>query len=70
VLGVLLAELYAANTGLGYYIALYSQTFRPAQLFALFFVVAAVAIVVNESLRWLERRAGRWREEEAEGAVS
>src|SRR5262249_8763997 len=65
VLGVLLAELYAANTGLGYYIALYSQTFRPAQLFALFFVVAAVAIVVNESLRWLERRAGRWRGEEA-----
>ncbi len=66
VLGVLLAELYASNTGLGFYVALYSQTFKPAQLFALFFAVAALAIVVNEGLRALERRAGRWREEEAE----
>lgn len=63
VLGVLLAELYAANTGLGYYAALYSQTFKPAHLFALFFAVALVAIAVNEALRALERRAGRWREE-------
>jgi NitT/TauT family transport system permease protein len=69
VLGVLLAELYAANTGLGYYVALYSQTFKPARLFALFFLVAAIAIAVNEALRWLERRAGRWREEESEGVV-
>ena len=68
VLGVLLAELYAANTGLGHYVALYSQTFKPAQLFALFFVVAAIAIAVNEALRALERRAGRWREEEREGS--
>jgi len=69
VLGVLLAELYAANTGLGYYVALYSQTFKPARLFALFFAVAAIAILVNELLRALERRASRWREEEAEGAA-
>jgi len=69
VLGVLLAELYAANTGLGYYIALYSQTFKPAQLFALFFLVAAIAILVNEVLRALERRASRWREEEVEAVV-
>lgn len=67
VLGVLLAELYAANTGLGYYVALYSQTFKPAQLFALFFLVAALSIVVNEALRVIERRASRWREEEVEG---
>jgi NitT/TauT family transport system permease protein len=66
VLGVLLAELYAANSGLGYYVELYSQGFRPAQLFALFFAVAALSIVVNELLRAIEHRAGRWREEEAE----
>ena len=67
VLGVLLAELYAANTGLGYYVTLYSQTFKPARLFALFFLVAGLSIAVNEALRYVERRAGRWREEEAEG---
>jgi NitT/TauT family transport system permease protein len=66
VLGVLLAELYASNTGLGYFVALYSQSFKPAQLFALFFVVAAISIVVNEALRAVERRASRWREEEVE----
>ncbi len=66
VLGVLLAELYAANTGLGFYVSLYSQSFKPAQLFALFFLVAALSIVVNEALRAIERRAGRWREEEVE----
>jgi ABC-type nitrate/sulfonate/bicarbonate transport system permease component len=70
VLGVLLAELYAANTGLGYYVALYSQTFKPAQLFALFFLVAAISILVNEALRVLERRASRWREEEVEAVVA
>jgi NitT/TauT family transport system permease protein len=69
VLGVLLAELYASNTGLGYFVTLYSQTFKPAQLFALFFVVAAISIVVNEGLRALERRASRWREEEVEVAA-
>jgi ABC-type nitrate/sulfonate/bicarbonate transport system permease component len=70
VLGVLLAELYAANTGLGFYVALYSQSFKPARLFALFFVVAALSIVVNEALRAVERRASRWREEEAEPVVA
>ena len=69
VLGVLLAELYASNTGLGYFVTLYSQSFKPAQLFALFFVVAALSIVVNEGLRVLERRASRWREEEVEVAA-
>jgi NitT/TauT family transport system permease protein len=69
VLGVLLAELYASNTGLGYFVTLYSQSFKPAQLFALFFVVAALSIVVNEALRALERRASRWREEEVEVAA-
>ena len=70
VLGVLFAELYASNTGLGFYVALYSQSFKPAQLFALFFAVAALSIVVNELLRALERRASRWREEEAEPTVA
>ena len=69
VLGVLLAELYASNTGFGYFVTLYSQSFKPAQLFALFFVVAALSIVVNEALRALERRASRWREEEVEVAA-
>lgn len=65
-LGVLLAELFAATTGLGFFIQLYSSGFRPAELFALFFVVAAGAIAINEGLRYLELRAGQWREHPGE----
>jgi ABC-type nitrate/sulfonate/bicarbonate transport system permease component len=66
VLGVLLAELYGASGGLGFYVAQYTQSFKPAFVFALFFAVAAIAIAVNETLRYLERRAGRWREDAAD----
>jgi NitT/TauT family transport system permease protein len=69
VLGVLLAELYGASSGLGYYIALYTQSFKPAEVFALFFAIAALSIITNEFLRFLELRAGQWREEEAEGVI-
>jgi ABC-type nitrate/sulfonate/bicarbonate transport system permease component len=63
VLGVLLAELYGASSGLGFYVAQYTQSFKPAYVFALFLAIAAIAITVNEILRWLERWAGRWRED-------
>jgi NitT/TauT family transport system permease protein len=63
VLGVLLAELYGASTGLGFYVSQYTQTFKSAQVFGLFLLVAALAIAVNEVLRSLEVWASRWREE-------
>jgi ABC-type nitrate/sulfonate/bicarbonate transport system permease component len=69
VLGVLLAELYGASTGIGFFVAQYTQSFKSAQVFALFFVVASLAILVNEGLRVLEVRAGQWREENAAEAV-
>lgn len=70
VLGVLLAELYGASTGLGYYVQLYTQGFKSAHVFALFFVVATFAILVNEVLRTLEERAGRWRENGVGGVAA
>ena len=63
VLGVLLAELFATTAGIGFFVQLYTSSFRPEMLFALFFLVAAVAISINETLRYLERKASVWKEE-------
>jgi len=60
-LGVILAELYATQKGIGYYTELYSESFEPASLFALVAVVATIAICLNELLRRAEMRFSRWR---------
>ncbi len=60
-LGVILAELYATQKGIGYYTELYSESFEPASLFALVAVVAAIAIFLNEMLRRAEMWFSRWR---------
>lgn len=60
-LGVLLAELYVSTAGIGYYTQLYAETFDPAPLFALIFVLATMAVLLNELVRRAELRFSRWR---------
>jgi NitT/TauT family transport system permease protein len=60
-LGVLLAELYSSQGGIGHFTAAYTQTFQPANLFALIAVLAFMAIVLNEAVRRAEIRSSRWR---------
>jgi len=60
-LGVLLAELYSSQGGIGHFTAAYTQTFQPAYLFALIAILAAMAIVLNEAVRRAEIRSSRWR---------
>jgi ABC-type nitrate/sulfonate/bicarbonate transport system permease component len=60
-LGVLLAELYSSQGGIGQFTAAYTQTFQPANLFALIATLAAMAIVMNEAVRRGEIRSSRWR---------
>ena len=60
-LGVLLAELYVSIAGVGYYTVQYTQSFRPAKLFALVSVLAAMAIFLNEVVRRAENHFSRWR---------
>ena len=60
-LGVLLAELYSSQGGIGHFTAAYTQTFQPANLFALIATLAAMAIVMNEAVRRGEIRSSRWR---------
>jgi ABC-type nitrate/sulfonate/bicarbonate transport system permease component len=60
-LGVLLAELYSSQGGIGQYTTAYTQAFQPAHLFALVAILATMAIALNEAVRRAEIRASRWR---------
>jgi ABC-type nitrate/sulfonate/bicarbonate transport system permease component len=61
-LGVLLAELYVSTAGIGYFTTLFTQNFDPTKLLGLIGMLAAMAIVLNEGVRRLEVRFGRWRD--------
>ena len=59
-LGVLLAELYVSQAGVGYLTSMFTQTFQPQNLFALVAILAAIAVALNELCRSSERRLNRW----------
>ena len=59
--GVLIAEMYASRTGIGQLIANWGENFQMPQLFAGVVFLATVAIVFNETIRWLEARCSVWR---------
>lgn len=60
-LGVLLAELYVTMGGIGYYTRLFSDSFQTGKLYALVFLLAAMAVALNELLRIMEKTFSRWR---------
>ncbi len=60
-IGVILAELYASQKGIGYYTRHYSDTFEPQNLFALVLLVSVTGITLNELLRRAETHFSRWR---------
>lgn len=55
-LGVILAELYVSNSGVGFFTRLFAEDFNPGPLFALIGSLAIIAIVFNELVRIAERR--------------
>ena len=61
-IGVILAELYASQKGIGYYTRHYSDTFSPDKLFALVILISVTGITLNEFLRRAETYFSRWRE--------
>jgi ABC-type nitrate/sulfonate/bicarbonate transport system permease component len=62
-LGVLLAELYVSQAGIGYFVRRFTQAVDPTNLFGLVMVVAAIAIALNEAVRRAEIRFSRWQSE-------
>jgi NitT/TauT family transport system permease protein len=61
-LGVLLAELFVSQGGVGAFTLLYAETFNPAALIALILTLAMLAVVLNEVVRTIEARFSRWKE--------
>jgi NitT/TauT family transport system permease protein len=59
--GVMIAEMYASRTGIGHLIAGWGENFQMRQLFAGVILLATVAIVFNETVRFLEARCSTWR---------
>jgi ABC-type nitrate/sulfonate/bicarbonate transport system permease component len=55
-LGVLLAELYVSQSGIGHFTTLFTQSLEPAKLLGLVALLAAMAIFLNEVVRRAERR--------------
>jgi len=61
-LGVVLAEIFVSQGGIGFFTLLYSETFNPAALMALVLTLALLAIGLNEIVRMVEARFSRWKE--------
>jgi NitT/TauT family transport system permease protein len=59
--GVVVAEMFTALSGLGYLIVLYGNTFRMAELFVPILVLAALSIALTRAIHRLERRLAPWR---------
>jgi len=61
-LGVVLAEIFVSQGGIGFFTLLYSETFNPAALMALVLTLALMAIALNELVRLIEARFSRWKD--------
>jgi NitT/TauT family transport system permease protein len=59
--GVVLAEMYASRAGLGFLIESWGENFQMRQLLAGVLLVGTMAILINESIRWIEARCSHWR---------
>lgn len=63
--GVVLAGFFLENNGIGGLIFEAGTNFRVPVLFAALLTVMLAGVTMNQSLRWLERRAAPWRAESA-----
>jgi NitT/TauT family transport system permease protein len=61
-LGVVLAEIFVSQGGIGFFTLLYSETFNPAALMALVLTLALMAIALNELVRMVEAHFSRWKD--------
>jgi ABC-type nitrate/sulfonate/bicarbonate transport system permease component len=58
--GVVVAEMFTALSGLGYMVTFYGNTFKTALLFVPIITLAALSIVVTDIIRRIERRMAPW----------
>ena len=59
--GVVVAEMFTALSGLGYMVVFYGNTFRTAELFVPIVVLAVLSIVITNLIQRIERWMAPWR---------
>lgn len=62
--GMIVAELFTAITGLGAMLSLYGNIFETAKMFVVIVVLACLGVVLIRTSQWLERRLATWKETE------
>jgi NitT/TauT family transport system permease protein len=60
-IGVLVAEFFAASEGIGYAIARFGDLFALDRMFACIITIMIIAVAFTEGIRWAERSAFPWR---------
>jgi ABC-type nitrate/sulfonate/bicarbonate transport system permease component len=60
IIGILLAEMYASQTGMGMLIFHWGESHDVKKLMAAIVLVSLVTIAINEAMRIWEYRSGRW----------
>lgn len=60
IMGILLAEMYASDNGLGLLLSRWSESFDVERLMAATVLISAATIAVNEGMRVWESRVSRW----------
>lgn len=58
--GVVVAEMFTALSGLGYMVTTYGNTFKVDYVFVPIAVLAALSVLLNAGLRWAERALTPW----------
>jgi NitT/TauT family transport system permease protein len=59
--GVMIAEMYASRTGIGHLISGWGENFQMRELFAGVILLASVAMLFNETVRYFEAQCSTWR---------
>ncbi|MBI2348147.1 MAG: ABC transporter permease subunit, partial [Deltaproteobacteria bacterium] len=62
--GMIVAELFTAITGLGAMLTLYGNLFETAKMFVVIIVLGLLGVGLIQATQWLERRMARWKETE------
>jgi len=62
--GMIVAELFTAITGLGAMLSLYGNIFETAKMFVVIIVLAALGFGLIHGAQWLEKKMARWKETE------
>ncbi|MBI2021348.1 ABC transporter permease [Candidatus Daviesbacteria bacterium] len=61
-IGLIIAELYGAQFGIGYLLFLYGATFQTDKFMVMILIIVLVGGSLTELLHFIEKRVGKWRQ--------